>query len=221
MKVRLGKVVVNVDILGRHLGIRRVETKEKRQEKARNDDIAQTQQTQLDLAILFVWNQSARKQDFDGTVKVLCHCDHDISPKYPENIVKEKTDEQDRSDLVGAQGKTFDSLQAKANAKYIVESPMPLLKIQSYNSNGHDQGADISHCNIKAQLERIRQDGIGDRMRNALLKAVSLFINRFGRKFSDQWGQSNGQGAATDHTKVTSNKQIHPFLAQKLERKVQ
>mmetsp|Transcript_407 Transcript_407/g.796 ORF Transcript_407/g.796 Transcript_407/m.796 type:complete len:244 (+) Transcript_407:92-823(+) len=134
VKVRLGKRLVDIDLVDGHFGILGIESQQQRQEKSGNDNVSQSQQTQFDLSGVVHGIERAGEQQFDRTVQVLGHRDHDVRPKDPKDVVKEEPDQQNGSNLVRTEGESLDPLQAEANPEDIVEGPVLFLEVHRHDT---------------------------------------------------------------------------------------
>ena len=64
---------------------------------------------------------------------------HDISSKNPENIVEEKADEKNASNLVTAHRNLLDGLNTKGNAEEVVHHEVLRLHIHSGEDDRNDK----------------------------------------------------------------------------------
>lgn len=78
-----------------------IESKQESNENARDDDVAEAEQSKL-LTVDAVLDEILRKDQFDWSVKWLGNADHDIGAKHPEDVVEEEAAQKDATvwDLV-------------------------------------------------------------------------------------------------------------------------
>lgn len=61
---------------------------------------------------------------FDWSFKGICHSDHDISAKHPEDVVDKKSTEKDAACHNVVKVEHFNSTDGKCNAEEVVSNPV-------------------------------------------------------------------------------------------------
>mmetsp|Transcript_1986 Transcript_1986/g.5502 ORF Transcript_1986/g.5502 Transcript_1986/m.5502 type:complete len:440 (-) Transcript_1986:71-1390(-) len=221
VEVRFGEGGVDVDILRGHLGHVGVESQQQGQEESRDDDVTQSQQGKIELAVV-VGFQRSWEEDFDGSVEVLGHGDHDVGAEDPEDVVKEETHEEDGPDLVGSQRKALDALQTEADADDVVQRPVAFLEVVRDDDGGGGESHQIRGGELHPQVQRLRDQPIREGMGGNLeFPAQLLLVDTLGHHEGKHRREAHGEGPHTDQTEVAADEHVNELRSQVLDGEVE
>ena len=73
----------------------KIESKHQGEKETRNDNVSQTEETQIQFASFWIdFKRIARQKQFNGPIEISGNLDHDFRTKDPENVVKEESNEK-------------------------------------------------------------------------------------------------------------------------------
>eukprot|EP00732_Lithocolla_globosa_P006599 Lithocolla_globosa_v1_NODE_7766_length_903_cov_3.227594.p2 type:complete len:162 gc:universal NODE_7766_length_903_cov_3.227594:642-157(-) len=119
------------------LGEMEVKTQAKSNEDTRNDDISQAQHGELQLFS----HQILWEQQFDWSIKRLCHGNHHFGSKHPENVVNKQPREEGNAGFETVKMHQFNGPVGERLSENIVCNPMFGVDIISRKeSSEHNRG---------------------------------------------------------------------------------
>lgn len=192
-----------------------VEAQQQCDENAGNNDVAQTQHSEVG-CLEAIGQQILWENQFDRSIEALGNSDHNVGTKHPEHIVNEEAGQQYQTGDNVVQVQQFNAVNGKCHAEQIVGDPVLGVQIPNANDRWDDQTHDIVHCEI-----------VVDEI--FLLVALAFgetdvewrIWNAAGYQRTDDWTHQMGQRQHFQEEEVCGQKQIDVILREQLEYDVQ